>query len=55
MSADPEQRRRLEMVERYTRELVAKRGAVDDELTLEMQQVFTEAEFSEVCRHGRNL
>lgn len=43
------------MVERYTRELVAKRGAVDDELTLEMQQVFTRAEFSDllftICYH----
>ena len=43
------------MVERYTRELVATRGAVDDELTLEMQQIFTRAEFSDllftICYH----
>lgn len=43
------------MVERYTRELVATRGAVDDELTLEMQQIFTKAEFSDllftICYH----
>ncbi|MDE0655861.1 MAG: hypothetical protein OXH67_02835 [Acidimicrobiaceae bacterium] len=55
MSADPDQRRRLEMVERYTHELVANRGAVDDDLTLEMQQIFTKAEFSDllftICYH----
>ena len=43
------------MVERYTHELVANRGAVDDELTLEMQQIFTKAEFSDllftICYH----
>ena len=43
------------MVERYTRELVAKQGAVDDELTLEMQQVFDKAEFADllftICYH----
>ena len=43
------------MVERYTRELVTNRGAVDDELTLEMQQIFTKAEFSDllftICYH----
>ncbi len=43
------------MAERYTRELVARQGAVDDELTREMQQVFNRAEFADllftICYH----
>ena len=43
------------MVGLYTRELVANQGAVDDDLTLEMQRVFTKAEFADllftICYH----
>ena len=36
------------MALRYTRELVAEQGAVDDALTVEMQELFTKAEFADL-------
>jgi hypothetical protein len=45
---DPVQLERIEMAERYAREMARNDGGIDDSLTIEAQHVFTPAEFADL-------